>query len=84
MQICILTAYGKILDLLHTVVVDPVCPRSAAGTGMLLSRQLQLHMASVCVFINIFYDYIFQSEKFCCIIFHRAFRLGSVKSYAQF
>ena len=44
--------------------MNPVCLRPAAWTGMFSSRQLNLDMLLTITFHNIFYDYIFQSEKF--------------------
>ena len=62
-----------IFDLLLSVVVDPCCLYSAAGAFMYPSMQFNLYMPVFFVFPSVFYDYIFQSEKFCCIIFHRAY-----------
>ena len=67
----------EVFYLLHSVIVDSVCHRSAARTAVFSTWEIYLHMASACIFINIFYDYIFQSEEFCCIIFHRAYRVLS-------
>ena len=73
MQICNFSTNRQIFDLLYTVVMDLVCYCSTAWAFMLSSWQFQLYMTLSFDFINIFYDYIFQSEQFCCIIFHRAY-----------
>ena len=76
-QICVDAVSVEIFYLLCSVIMDPVCHRSAARTAVFLAWEIYLHMAAACIFINIFYDYIFQSEEFCYIIFHRAYRVLS-------
>ena len=66
------TAFAKsryILDLLLSVVVNPICFRSTAWADMLTAGQLKLYMVGAFVFPDFFDDYIFQSKQFCSIIF---------------
>ena len=67
----------EIFYLLGSVIVNSVGHRSAARTAVFPTWEIYLHMTAACIFINIFYDYIFQSEEFCYIIFHRAYRVLS-------
>ncbi|MCD8192249.1 MAG: hypothetical protein LUD55_05575, partial [Oscillospiraceae bacterium] len=68
-----LLAEGRaVLDTLFSVVVDFVSLLSAAGAAVLLAGQFYLNVSADRIFPNIFYDYVFQTEQFCCIIFHRA------------
>ena len=74
MQICVQTANAYVLDSLVPVIVYAVGLLAAAGADMRSPWHFQLYVKAVFIFIDIFYDYIFQSKQFCCIIFHRAYR----------
>ena len=63
-QICMHSMHVQILDSLYTVVVDALCLALTAWADVLLPRQLYLYAAACFIFINIFYDNIFQSEQF--------------------
>ena len=77
-QVCMNSSYIQIFDLLKPVVVYFICFITAAGADMLTARLLYLYIAAILIFIHIFYDYIFQSQQFCCIIFHRAYKFLSL------
>ena len=63
MEVSALTAAVKILDLLLSVVMDPVGFAAAARTFVLLTAQFQFNMPSFPILINIFYDYPCGSEQ---------------------
>ena len=75
MKIDVLAKSRYILDLLLSVVVNPICFRSTAWADMLTAGQLKLYMVGAFVFPDFFDDYIFQSKQLCSIIFveHRDF-----------
>lgn len=77
-QVCMNSSYIQILDLLKPVVMYFICFITAAGAEMLTARLLYLYIAAILIFIHISYDYIFQSQQFCCIIFHRAYKFLSL------
>lgn len=74
-EIDVLAKSRYILDLLLSVVVNPICLRSTTWAAMLTTGQLKLYMVCTFVFPDFFDDYIFQSKQFCSIIFveHRGF-----------
>ena len=63
-QICMHSVHIQILDSLDSVVVDALCLVLTARAAVLLPGQFELYTAACFIFINIFYDYIFQSEQF--------------------
>ena len=77
MQICMNSMNIEILDFLLSIVVDTVYHRAATRIAVLSSWKAYLYMIPIVIFINIFYDYLFQSEQFCYTIFHRAYRFLS-------
>ncbi len=58
------SVHVQILDSLDSVVVNALCLALAARADVLPPGQFELYAAAGFIFINIFYDYIFQSEQF--------------------
>ena len=58
------SAHIYILDSLDPVVMDTLCLALTAWTDVFPPGQFYLYAAGGFIFINIFYDYIFQSEQF--------------------
>ena len=54
----------QILDALDPVVVDALCLAPAARADVLSPGKFYLYAAAGFIFINIFYDNVFQSEQF--------------------
>ena len=77
MQIFMNSMNIEILDFLLSIVVDTVYHRAATRIAVLSSWKAYLYMIPIVIFINIFYDYLFQSEQFCYTIFHRVYRFLS-------
>ena len=54
-------------DTLHAIVVNTICLSAAARAFMSFAWKLYVYFYLSFIFLNIFYDYIFQSEQFCYI-----------------
>ena len=65
----------NILDDLHPIVVHTVCNSSTDGASMLFSGKLDIDVEFLRNILHIGDHYIFQIQKFCCIILteHRDF-----------
>ena len=63
-QICMHSVHIQILDSLDPVVVNALCLALTAWADVFSPGQFELYAAARFIFINIFYDNVFQSEQF--------------------
>lgn len=63
-QVCMHSVHVQIFDSLEPVVVDAFGLALTARADVLPPGQLKFYAAARLIFMNIFYDYVFQSEQF--------------------